>query len=91
MPYSWPMEEDDMMRRMREHAEEVERRLKAEAKSEQRYKHRLWFISMTFVIVFVVVALPTQNESEWLPFIAASLAAAFVNLLLRESHRIDDN
>ncbi len=85
MSYSWPMEEDDMVRRMRENAEQVERRLKA----EQRYEHRLWSISITFLIVFVVVDLPTQNE--WLPFIAASLAAAFVNLLLRESHRIDDN
>jgi hypothetical protein len=83
------MEDDNLAKRMNDRANEIEKRLKDQAKREARYEHRISAVGLTFVAVLVVVGLPSQNG--WLAFIAALIAASLVNLSLKESHNIDDN
>ena len=78
--YHWDVDDDNF---------DLEQRLKDEAKRKSRYDHRLAAVSITGAVVFTVVGLPTQNG--WVAFIVAVVAASFVNLVVKESFRIDDN
>lgn len=80
---------DDYMKRHNERVEEIEKRLKREARAWNHYEHRLRRTSITWAVVFVGIELPTGNEG--LAFIVATVSAIVVYRMLLESKRISND